>query len=92
LIPPISLGWLAAQIRKEHNVNILDAIKERRHITALESVWLRHGFPLSYYVDSHSIFMTVVVRELFLIPFKTLNYYDTFFLRLLDNIRTGIMG
>ena len=34
-----------------------------RHITALESVWLRHGFPLSYYVDSHSIFRFIEKRD-----------------------------
>lgn len=34
-----------------------------RHIIALESVWLRHGFPLSYYVDSHSIFRFIEKRD-----------------------------
>lgn len=39
--------------------------KETRwaHIKALESVWLRHGFPLQYYVDSHSIFRFVERRD-----------------------------
>lgn len=34
-----------------------------RHITALEKVCLRHGFPLSYYVDSHSIFRFLESRD-----------------------------
>jgi hypothetical protein len=34
-----------------------------RHITALETVWLRHGFPLSYYVDCDSIFRFVERRD-----------------------------
>lgn len=34
-----------------------------RHIAALEAVWLRHGFPFSYYVDSHSIFRFVERRD-----------------------------
>ena len=33
------------------------------HIRALESVFLKHGFPLSYYVDSHSIFRFVQGRD-----------------------------
>jgi len=39
--------------------------KETRwaHIKALESVWLRHGLPFSYYVDSHSIFRFVERRD-----------------------------
>ncbi|HME44067.1 MAG TPA: hypothetical protein VKF36_13335 [Syntrophorhabdales bacterium] len=38
---------------------------ERRwdHIVSLESVWLPHGLPLSYYVDSHSIFRFVERRD-----------------------------
>jgi len=35
------------------------------HITALESVFLRWGFPYSYYVDSHSIFRFVRGRDSF---------------------------
>jgi len=35
------------------------------HILALESVLLRYGFPLSYYVDSHSIFRFVQGRDSF---------------------------
>ena len=34
-----------------------------RHITALENVWLRHGFPFKYYVDSHSIFRFIEKRD-----------------------------
>ncbi|MBW2066400.1 MAG: radical SAM protein [Deltaproteobacteria bacterium] len=30
VIPPISLGWLAAQIRNGHEVRVLDGLKERR--------------------------------------------------------------
>lgn len=39
--------------------------KETRwaHIKALESVWLRYGFPFQYYVDSHSIFRFVERRD-----------------------------
>lgn len=33
------------------------------HIQALESVFLAHGLPLSYYVDSHSIFRFVRGRD-----------------------------
>jgi hypothetical protein len=33
------------------------------HIAALESVFLKYGFPLSYYVDSHSIFRYVRGRD-----------------------------
>lgn len=36
-----------------------------KHITALESVCLGFGFPLSYYVDSHSIFRFVQGRDSF---------------------------
>jgi hypothetical protein len=34
-----------------------------RHILALEEVCLRYGFPLSYYVDSHSIFRFLESRD-----------------------------
>lgn len=34
-----------------------------RHVVALESVWLKHGFPFSYYVDNHSIFRFVERRD-----------------------------
>jgi len=33
------------------------------HIAALESVFLKYGLPLSYYVDSHSIFRYVRGRD-----------------------------
>lgn len=33
------------------------------HILALQSVFLKHGLPLSYYVDSHSIFRFVQGRD-----------------------------
>lgn len=33
------------------------------HIKALELVWLKHGFPFSYYVDNHSIFRFVERRD-----------------------------
>src|SRR5665648_429714 len=35
------------------------------HILALESVLLKYGFPLAYYVDSHSIFRFVQGRDSF---------------------------
>ena len=35
------------------------------HILALEAVLLKHGFPLAYYVDSHSIFRFVQGRDSF---------------------------
>jgi len=34
-----------------------------RHIKALERVFLKYGFPLSYYVDQHSIFRYVKDRD-----------------------------
>lgn len=39
--------------------------KETRwtHISALEYVWLRYGFPFKYYVDSHSIFRFIEKRD-----------------------------
>lgn len=33
------------------------------HIQALEAVWLKHGFPFCYYVDSHSVFRYVKGRD-----------------------------
>lgn len=33
------------------------------HIESLEAVWLRHGIPFSYYVDSHSIFRFIERRD-----------------------------
>ncbi|MDI9595356.1 MAG: hypothetical protein QM279_09090 [Atribacterota bacterium] len=33
------------------------------HIQAFKAVWLRYGLPLSYYVDSHSIFRFVQNRD-----------------------------
>jgi len=33
------------------------------HIKSLERVFIHHGFPLSYYVDSHSIFRFVAGRD-----------------------------
>jgi len=35
------------------------------HILALEGVLLKYGFPLAYYVDSHSIFRFVQGRDSF---------------------------
>ena len=35
------------------------------HILALEAVLLKYGFPLAYYVDSHSIFRFVQGRDSF---------------------------
>ena len=35
------------------------------HILALEDVLLKYGFPLAYYVDSHSIFRFVQSRDSF---------------------------
>lgn len=43
--------------------NIVDKETRWAHITALESVCLTHGFPLSYYVDSHSIFRFIERRD-----------------------------
>ena len=39
--------------------------KETRwtHISALEEVWLRYGFPFKYYVDNHSIFRFIERRD-----------------------------
>lgn len=41
-------------VEREHRWN---------HIVSLEAVWLTHGIPLSYYVDSHSIFRFVERRD-----------------------------
>jgi hypothetical protein len=43
-------------VEKEHSWN---------HILALESVALRYGLPMTYYVDSHSIFRFVQGRDIF---------------------------
>lgn len=43
LIPPFGLGYLAAAIRKNHDVKILDGIKERLTFAGLEQI-LREGF------------------------------------------------
>lgn len=38
IIPPISLGWLATQIRKNHDVKIIDALKNRLNADAIVHV------------------------------------------------------
>ncbi len=43
MIPPFGLGYLAAAIRKNHDVKILDGIKERLTFAGLEQI-LREGF------------------------------------------------
>ena len=58
LIPPFGLGYLATAIRKNHNVEILDGIKEKLTFGKLEKIlrrektgYYRHsGFYFSYYL------------------------------------------
>lgn len=44
IIPPISLGILATQIRERHEVRILDALKERLDSEAVSNVVISEGF------------------------------------------------
>lgn len=44
IIPPISLGLLATQIRKSHNVKILDALKERMGASAVSEFIVSERF------------------------------------------------
>lgn len=44
VIPPISLGILANQIRNEHDVKILDALKEKLDSTAIANIAASEGF------------------------------------------------
>lgn len=44
IIPPISLGLLATQIRKEHDVKIIDALKERLDAIAISKIVASEGF------------------------------------------------
>jgi len=50
-----------------------------KHITALESVWLRHGFPFKYYVDSHSIFRLIFYSYDTIYPCKALKILGRIF-------------
>jgi len=43
--------------------DIIERETSWRHIMALEAVCLKYGLPLSYYVDSHSIFRFVEERD-----------------------------
>ncbi len=42
---------------------LIDHESSWAHIAAIEAVFLKYGFPLSYYVDSHSIFRFVRGRD-----------------------------
>ena len=60
--------WSLITSLDDHSRFILHAELIRResswaHISALQSVFLKYGFPFSYYVDSHSIFRFVQGRD-----------------------------
>ncbi len=66
--PYVEQKWYLITSIDDHSRYLLFAgLFEREtswtHISALESVCLRFGFPLSYYVDSHSIFRFVQGRD-----------------------------
>lgn len=60
--------WSLITSLDDHSRFLLFADLVRResswaHISALQSVFLKYGFPFSYYVDSHSIFRFVKGRD-----------------------------
>lgn len=66
--PAAQEKWYLITSLDDHSRFILYAELLRResswaHIQALQSVFLKHGFPFSYYVDSHSIFRFVQGRD-----------------------------
>lgn len=66
--PYVNEQWYLITSLDDYSRYMLYAdIEEREltwtHIKALELVWLKHGFPFSYYVDNHSIFRFVERRD-----------------------------
>lgn len=66
--PAAGEKWSLITSLDDHSRFILYAELVRResswaHILALQSVFLKYGFPYSYYVDSHSIFRFVQGRD-----------------------------
>ncbi len=66
--PAAGEKWSLITSLDDHSRFILYAELVRResswaHIQALQSVFLKYGFPFSYYVDSHSIFRFVRGRD-----------------------------
>ena len=66
--PAAGEKWYLITSLDDHSRFILYAELVRResswaHIMALQTVFLKHGFPFSYYVDSHSIFRFVQGRD-----------------------------
>ena len=71
LFAPYAAGkWYLITSIDDYSRLILYAVLVERetaweHILALEAVLLKYGFPLAYYVDSHSIFRFVQGRDSF---------------------------
>jgi len=66
--PAAGEKWYLITSLDDHSRFILYAVLLKRettwaHIQAAETVWLKHGMPFSYYVDSHSIFRFVRGRD-----------------------------
>ena len=59
IIPPISLGLLATQIRNEHDVRILDALKDKCNAEAVANIAVSEGYNVvgfqSWSKDIHEI-------------------------------------
>lgn len=67
---PYASKWYLITSLDDYSRLILYAVLVERettweHILALEAVLLKYGFPLAYYVDSHSIFRFVQGRDSF---------------------------
>ncbi|MBA7542221.1 hypothetical protein ES705_34540 [subsurface metagenome] len=67
---PYARKWYLITSLDDYSRLILYAVLVERettweHILALENVLLKYGFPLAYYVDSHSIFRFVQGRDSF---------------------------
>ncbi len=67
---PYARKWYLITSLDDYSRLILYAVLVERettweHILALEAVLLKYGFPLAYYVDSHSIFRFVQGRDSF---------------------------
>ncbi len=70
LFAPYAEKWYLITSLDDYSRLILYAVLVERettweHILALEAVLLKYGFPLAYYVDSHSIFRFVQGRDSF---------------------------
>ena len=68
--PYAKVKWYMITSLDDYSRLILYAVLVERettweHILALENVLLKYGFPLAYYVDSHSIFRFVQGRDSF---------------------------